>query len=449
LREMLEEKEYLDKIIQGHVLEVLKQIPSEVVDCVVTSPPYYFLRDYGEGSEAIWGGDPSCDHEWVEYERASNCWSVPGRGVYGVKGEYNKAWVKSHKQAFCKKCGAWKGQLGLEPVWWMYIEHLNMIFHEIRRILKKTGTMFIVIGDTYFGGRGFNDHRVKKNFRTKINYEFRKEMQDKDPIYQPKCLMGIPYRLAFRLIEDGWIWRNNIIWHKVNHMPHPVKDRLTKAHESILFFVKDQKYFFDLDAIRKPHIWADKDKRSLIGRVPHKSGKSLSGQYASNAVGYHPGGKNPGDVWSIKTASYKGAHFAVFPEELVRECLLAGCPREVCVKCGKPKVRVTTKEYIPTRPGINTGTGKSGSPEDPNRSLHDSPVSKYRMKIVYKTVGWEPSCKCRVGFRPGIVLDPFVGSGTTAVVAKSLGLHYIGIEVVPKYVEMARNRIKGKLDYYL
>ena len=385
---MLEEKEYLDKIIQGHVLEVLKEIPSEVVDTAVTSPPYYSLRFY-KGANVVWGGDPECDHEWEFYTRPSNCWSKPGRGLYGVKGEYNKAWIKEHQQAFCKKCGAWWGQLGLEPHPQMYIDHLVQIFREVKRVLKKTGVFFLNIGDTYWGslqGFGMKRKTKKTGFQNVLEQDqypghyFMPPTGSKDITskwLQPKQKLMIPSRVAIALQEDGWILRNTIIWHKPNHMPHPVKDRLTNAYESIFFFVKNKKYFFNLDAIREPHIWASKDKRSLLRRVPHKSGKSLTGQYASNAVGYHPLGKNPGNVWRIKTSSFKGGHFAVFPEELVRKCLIAGCPEN------------------------------------------------------------------------GVVLDPFIGSGTTAVIAKSLGLHYIGIEIVPKYVEMARNRIKGKLDYYL
>lgn len=438
-------EDILDKILEGNALDILKTLPDNCIDTCITSPPYYSQRFYGVEANTVWNGDPNCDHQWEVYVRPGNTWSTPGPGLYKVKGEYNKAWIRPQEQAFCKKCGAWYGQLGLEPSPSLYIKHLVQIFREVKRVLKPSGVFFLNIGDSYFGG--LNKYA-------------------KEDWLRPKQLMLIPSRLAIALQEDGWILRNDIIWYKVNHMPHPVKDRLVSAYEHVFMFVKNRKYFFDLDSIRVPHKWASKDKRSLFWRVEHKTGKSTTGQYASNAVGYHPMGRNPGDVWSMKTANYKGSHFAVFPEELVRRCLKAGCPKEVCIKCGRPKVRKyevvqrkwedLTKEeqdFLRRRYGLDK-RGKYKGQSTKDFSGEDNPSNRKRriVQSLLKTrrfVGWVPSCKCNVDFRPGIVLDPFLGSGTTAVVAKELGLFFIGIELNPKYIKLAKNRLRSSITNYL
>jgi len=518
---MLKKHEYLNKIIQGDALEVLKELPSEIIDCCTTSPPYYSLRFY-PGTNKVWDGDPNCDHDWKYYTRTSNCWGVPGKGAYGVKGEYNKAWIREHQQAFCKKCGAWWGQLGLEPHPQMYIDHLVQIFREVKRVLKKTGVFFLNVGDTYWGGlQGFGT--IKGHWRSKVNKEEKYVSQYFMPPtgnknlrsnwLQPKQKLMIPSRVAMALQEDGWILRNTIIWYKPNHMPHPVKDRFTVTYEPVYMFVKSTKYYFDLDSVRLPHKWASKDKRSLIGRVPHKTGKSVSGQTGCKVVGYHklgknpgdvfkawgagkhglyrgkavkdyeehgaqnasdlkrriiesylkdPKGKNPGDFWTIKTASFKGAHFAVFPEKLVETCLKAGCPKEVCSKCGKPKERkyeVIERKWneIPEEEQQyfrkTLGLTKEGKiVYRPKDSEEDRKMRERLVKAALsqkKFLGYLPTCKCNEGFEPGLVLDPFIGSGTTALVAKALGLNFIGIELNKEYVKMANLRLKQSIVNYL
>ena len=461
---------FKNKIIQGSALEVLKTLPDNVVDCVITSPPYYGLRFYPE-TNMIYDGKEGCEHDWKFYTKPSNCWSKPGQGVYGVKGEYNKAWIKAHQQAFCKKCNAWLGQLGLEPHPNMYIAHLVEIFEEVKRILKKSGVFYLNIGDTYWGGlHGFGTK--KGHWRSKVNKEeiyashyFRPPTGNKElrsNWLQPKQLLMIPYRVATSMQEEGWILRNVIIWHKPNHMPHPVKDRLVSAYEPIFMFTKNKKYYFDIDSIREEHIWASRDKRSLVGRVPHKSGKSLTGQYSSNAVGYHKLGKNPGDIWKIRTSNYKGAHFATFPNKLVEKCIMAGCPKEVCSKCGNPKVRNVIikerkweelskeeQEYIRKRYGTNKngqykGLSKKDSKEGNDPSSRKRRIIKSMMKTKeYK--GWKPSCRCNEHYIPGIVLDPFAGSGTALVVARQLCLNYIGIELSKKYIKIIEDRLRNKV----
>jgi len=247
---------YINRIVQGDCREVMRNFPSESIDMVMFSPPYYGLRNYGEATETVWGGDSNCQHEWSEIvkpkERGSygeSSWHRPGRDV--------EAKWKPQKSNFCVKCGAWKGQLGLEPDWRMYIAHLVEICREIKRVLKKTGSMYIVIGDTYAGSHcGRGDKTLFQNFR---KLKVAENLYDKPSPqayvtdYKPKCMMGIPWRLAFALIDDGWILRNDIIWHKPNAMPSSVKDRLTQTYEHIFHFVKSRKYYYNLDAIREPH----------------------------------------------------------------------------------------------------------------------------------------------------------------------------------------------------
>jgi len=250
----------LNQIICGNCVEVMREWPKESVDFVMFSPPYWGLRCYGEETVTVWGGEPSCEHKW-SIERTPRPNQAGGtdekRAIKG-KLNYSEA-VDYHDRAsyssFCVKCGAWRGQLGLEPHPQMYIDHLVEVCREVKRVLKKTGNFYLNLGDTFYGGRGYNDYREKRNFRTKINYEFRRNILTK-PLsnwLQPKQKMLIPYRVAIALQEDGWLCRGDIIWHKPNAMPSSVKDRLNVTHEVIFHFVKSRKYYYCLDNIREPH----------------------------------------------------------------------------------------------------------------------------------------------------------------------------------------------------
>jgi len=247
---------YRNKIIYGNTLDVLEQIPDDSVDCIITSPPYWGLRFYGEQTKTIWDGDPNCEHEWGEVitERVDETgFERNRRGLNKSAEEHdgnpryattdNPPVKKEHQ--FCKKCGAWYGQLGLEPDLVMYHNHLLQITAELKRVLKKTGTMWWVHGDSYCGSQGHFDAKNPKAREGKLIPDW------KD--YPKKCLYLQNYRLAIRMIdEQGWILRNDLIWHKLNAMPSSVKDRLTIVHEPVFFFTKSQRYFFDLDSIRVP-----------------------------------------------------------------------------------------------------------------------------------------------------------------------------------------------------
>jgi len=374
----------VNKIINGDVLEALKRLPSDSIDCIVTSPPYWSLRDYG-----------------VE------------------------------------------GQIGLEPTLDEYLDKLLQVTKELKRILKPTGVMFWNHGDNYSGSlRGFD-----KNGKNYVKSEI--QLGNKGSFVMPpdwnkiniprKSLCLQASRLAIRMIdEQGWILRNDIIWHKPNHMPESVKDRFTKAYEHVFMFVKKEKYWFDLDAVREPHL-------NKYNTCASRREDCSTNQYAKSAHGpedYHPLGKNPGDVWVINTEPFPEAHFAVFPTKLVERCILAGCPEWICKKCGKPRERIVEKIGRVQQhwaPGTSTKAELAKGRHGSSSTL----VTGY--KFIYQTIGWT-DCGCNAGWESGIVLDPFLGSGTTALVALKLGRNFIGIELNEEYCKMAYNRIRDHLN---
>jgi len=297
------------RVFCGDCREILKKVEDDSVDCIVTSPPYWGLRDYGVD-----------------------------------------------------------GQIGLEPTLGEYLQNILNVTVELRRVLKPNGTMFWVHGDSYFGsGRG-------KRGKTAIDCrpgEIFPGIAEKFRRSWGKCLTLQGFRLAVRMVdEQGWFLRNCVVWEKPNGMPESVKDRFSRRWEVVFLFTKSKKYFFDLDVVRVSY------KQSTVQRSKYPWRGERCRGFPGPSIGgvdgkmVHPKGKNPGDVWSIPTQPFKGAHFAVFPEKLVERCILSGCP-----------------------PG-------------------------------------------------GLVLDPFMGTGTVGVVALRLGRKFLGIEINRKYIEMAKERVK-------
>lgn len=278
-----------NRILCGDALGTLAALPADVVDCLVTSPPYWRQRDY--------------------------------RGA--------------------------ASQVGQEATPAAYVERLVAIFREARRVMKPTATAWIVIGDKYLDGRQ----------------------------------LGLPWRLALAMIDDGWILRADCIWHKPNAMPSSAKSRPTIDHEYVFFFTKSSDYYYAADAIREPHVTFGPNSRMRGGRqhfgqrggTPEvgKNGGSTNLHNGRWDQAFHPLGRNKRSVWSIPLSKFRDAHFAVFPEKLVETCLLAGSPPD------------------------------------------------------------------------GLVLDPFLGSGTTAVVANRLGRSYLGIDCARAYCEMATKRLQN------
>ena len=278
----------LNHIYTGNAATVLQTLPKESIDCVVTSPPYYGLRDYGT---AQWqGGDPACKHSTRE-EKGFEKW----------KQSSNRGNSKPPK-SICPKCGAVRvdNQIGLEDTPEEYINRLTAVFNEIRRVLKPTGTLWLNIGDSY----------------------------------ACKSLIGIPWQLAFALRNAGWYLRQDIIWHKPNPMPESVRDRCTKAHEYIFLLSKSKKYYFNHEAMLEPANY-DGRKKILKGvslkycnnaaGIPTQSIAKGGGLRWANTVKGCPA-RNKRDVWLIPTRPFKEAHFATFPPELASHCIKAGCP---------------------------------------------------------------------------------------------------------------------------
>lgn len=341
-------------VLQGHVLDRLRELPCDCVDVVVTSPPYWGLRDYGDMK-----------------------------------------------------------QIGLEKHPSEYIAKIAEVFLEVKRVLKPSGSLWLNLGDTYFGGNGkagrpegWSDLENDKLSGHAPADFIRERNKLRSSWLQPKQKMMIPARVAIALQEQGWILRNEVVWHKVNHMPESVRDRLTRSWESIYFFTKSNKYYFNLNAIKKPltdstiqrvqrpyknkqkcvadnlsntssQKYADKIKHSLaVGRTGNFIYSDPLHTKPLNEIG-----ANPGDVWSLTTEGLKDEHFAVYPQKLVKRILSCACPKG------------------------------------------------------------------------GLVLDPFAGSGTSLLVAHKMGFDWLGIELVPKYCEIIDKRInrhgRVRLDKYM
>lgn len=358
-------EEIKNTIIQGHVLDILEQISDESIDMVITSPPYWGLRNYNT-NPIIWDNHNGCKHEWEEFIRKGQTGGKKSSKVQ-IKGEENFQIVKNSVQGFCINCNAWAGELGSEPNYQLYIQHLIQIFNGIKRILKSTGSCWVNLGDSYSGsqqGAGANRKGVKQGTNRGTLYTSSKEFKSllANIDVPKKSLVGIPDRFKIAMIDNGWICRNEIIWHKPNVMPKSVKDRFTDDYEKLYFFTKEKKYYFE-QQFEPQKDWGLRDrtdgKYKKIGLANGLTGK------------INPKGRNKRSVWSINTKGLKDAHFATFPEKLLETPIKACCP--------------------------------------PN----------------------------------GIVLDIFMGSGTTAKVAKDLNRNYLGIELNSEYIKIAENRIKA------
>ena len=307
----------------GNSLEVLKTMDDKSVDCVITSPPYWGLRDYGT---AEWeGGDPNCDH--VANPNATKKMgneefnkNRPSRESTKTKGYYEKE---------CPKCGAIRkdSQLGLEETPEEFAHNLVKVFREIRRILKDDGTVWLNLGDSYSsGGRTTT---TNQSLRGDKDYGVSRPKPSKN--IKPKDLIGIPWRVAFALQEDGWYLRQDIIWHKPNPMPESVKDRCTKAHEYIFLLSKNVKYYFDNEAIKEDSVTVNSKGEKGIPNSIKTIGKSVEDdpmfRVRHGFKGMKPQEKrNKRSVWTVTTKPFKGAHFATFPPDLIEPCVLAGCP---------------------------------------------------------------------------------------------------------------------------
>lgn len=326
-----------NQILTGDAATVLLSLPTASIDSIVTSPPYFRLRDYGHPD-----------------------------------------------------------QLGLEGHVDAWVQDLREVHMECARILVPTGTLWLNLGDAY------STHRREGAAR--------------------KSLLLGPERLALALAEDGWIIRNKVVWAKTNTIPSSVTDRFSTKHEVIYLLTRSQRYYFDLDSLRLSHSSRPPKPRRSTGPVarrdttrpswlgPNSDGDSgLAAMHREGIIG-HPLGKNPGDVWQLGVSQYRGAHFATYPEQLVERLVTAGSPLMRCSECRAPWTRQLVRH------------GRKASRRPPRSS-----------------------CQCGARAEPGLVLDPFIGSGTTAISAAKLGRDWLGVELNPAFVELAQRRIAEAL----
>lgn len=385
------------RIIIGDVLDRLRELPDESVNCVVTSPPYWGLRDYGVA-----------------------------------------------------------GQIGMEATPQEFIAKLTTVFREVRRVLRSDGTCWMNMGDSYSnsgltGGKRVSEERGQLSYRGaqssgRITF----------PGLKPKDLIGMPWRLAFALQDDGWYLRQDIIWSKPNPMPESVTDRCTKAHEYIFLLTKSARYYYDAEAIKEKVSGAAHDRGDGINPKAHgansrmnvdrdpahlKNPKSKQNASFSGAVNELVSMRNKRSVWEIATEPFPEAHFATFPTKLVEPCILAATSEKGCCEgCGAPWVRLVER----TRSN-ESGSGRSGNAPEGKlaggtqvREDHDT---RNGPTVSSTTTGWEPSCSCAAGVVGCTVLDPFNGSGTTGLVALANRCNYIGIELNPDYAAMSERRL--------
>lgn len=321
-----------NRIIVGDALTRLRRLPDASVDSVVTSPPYFSLRNYQAA-----------------------------------------------------------GQIGLERHVDQWVDHMAVVSEQVRRVLTPSGTYWLNLGDTY------SSHPSQGAER--------------------KNLLMAPERLALRLQREGWIIRNKIVWAKPNPVPTSIPDRLNCTYEVIYVLAKQPRYFFDLDAIRVPHRSASSTTSKAVPKPTSReswrgpNGMAATGLMALKARGQvgHPLGKNPGDVWTITPGGYRSVHHAIYPLALAERMIAASCPEARCPRC-----------RLPWRRRVIRGLGHTAT----------------RTALA-------PTCDCRAANEPGVVLDPFMGSGTTAVAAQNLGRDWVGIELNPQFAAGARARIRS------
>lgn len=373
-------------IINADVLDGLASLPDSSVQCVVTSPPYWRLRDYG----------------------------VPG-------------------------------QLGLEKTPEEYVSKMVAVFREVRRVLRPDGTLWLNMGDSYaskqpriaYGDQGSRGPGATEGDRSIIRDWSAGGLEEKQ-------LVGLPWRLAFALQADGWWLRCDIIWSKPNPMPESVTDRPTKAHEYVFLLTKSARYYYDKEAVQEP--WAD-HRNGDPGRAVTaiRDGRAAGIRRYDHETAPRATGRNLRSVWSIATQPFPDAHFATFPEKLVEPCVKAGTSEKgCCATCGVGWVRVVEK----TR-SFESGSGRSGNlPSGKNGPALQGGGETLDIRrgpvVTSTTLDWTPGCAHAGEPVPCLVLDPFAGSGTVGVVCLNLHRKFIGIELSLPYCVMARRRITAR-----
>ncbi len=444
------------RVLSGDCREVLRSLESGSAHCVVTSPPYFGLRDYGTGT---WeGGSSDCDHIEVHPQAREGRQTPGGRGG---------SFPQSHRsfKAVCAKCGGERvdRQIGLEQSPDEYVTEMVAVFREVRRVLRNDGTLWLNMGDTYAANRSTQVPDSKSTFvgndrPSRVPYGLK-----------PKDLIGIPWMLAFALRSDGWWLRKDIIWAKPNPMPESATDRPTSSHEHIFLLTKRARYFYDAEAVREP-IMTSSIQRLTQPKVltqpggPKDTGeghrshrRALTNQAKKLAQqqedGVQPDGRNMRDVWTITTAPYPEAHFATFPPGIPERCIKAGTSeRGCCSACGAPWERIIIKgepdlEHQRASGGDAGGTyrGQSIKDHDAHGVQNASDVKRRILEgMREKSYDWQPTCKCEgADVVPCAILDPFGGAGTSGLVADRLSRDAILIELNESYVAMTERRLRA------
>lgn len=362
-------------------------LADESVQCVCTSPPFWGLRDYG-----------------------------------------------------------FEDQLGLEKTPEEYIDAMVGVFRELRRVLRKDGTVFLNLGDSYNAKPNQRSNHDLAGWKQATNIGSRSAPSRCVSTLKPKDQCLIPHRVALALQADGWWVRDTIIWHKPNPMPSSVTDRTTTAHEYLFLLTKSSRYYYDADAIREPitSTGGAVFGGAVKGAALQAQGIRIQGRRVEDpAERNHPLGRNKRSVWTIATQSFHGAHFATFPVKLIEPCILAGTSEKgCCPKCGacwrRVVERVATDKMQKMTDGWDTGPGGHGSFHRDGREQGKKQVPV----MASVTINWLPSCKCHAGDPiPCTVLDIFNGAATTGIAAMKHGRRYIGIDRKAEYLEMSRKRL--------
>lgn len=423
-------------IFSGDCREVMAEMEPESVQCVITSPPYFGLRDYGI-APSVWGGEIEDAfhghiHDWGGSLRTDR------RGVQ--KGKATVADARQSDRGQACPCGAWLGVLGLEPTVELYVAHVVEVFRGVRRVLRKDGTVWLNLGDSYAGG-ATKPHKTMRDSKAMGGTGWTEREQGTAntlcPGFKPKDRMMVPARVALALQADGWWLRDEIVWAKPNPMPSSVTDRTTPAHEMLYLLTKSPRYFYDAEAIREPDSGQDHRRQILDGepslcppgQTPYTGIRTLDGRNGS--------GRNKRSVWTIPTAPYPDAHFATFPPKLIEPMILAGTSeRGCCPECGAPWERETE---IAGLTKVRNGAG----PNRKHLEVHtagESSAFRTGYAALKETTGWHPTCKHDAEPVPCVILDPFGGSGTVAMVARAHNRKSVLIDLSPDYCRQMLKR---------